>query len=101
MFILNEILARLKEEFTPSREGHERCSWFISTILTILVPFTSSKTSNILRCLNTLFGYAGIGKKRFYTFMVFTQDPLATAVDKAVANDSRPLDRWPSATGPR
>ncbi len=75
MFILHDILSKLKTEFVPSRKGHERGSWFVYTILAILVPFTSSKTSNILRCLNTLFGFTGIGKKRFYTFMASPKIP--------------------------
>ena len=75
MFILHEILAKLKNEFALSRKGPERGTWFIYTILAILVPFTSSKTSNILRCLNTLFGNADINKKRFYTFMASPKIP--------------------------
>jgi hypothetical protein len=75
MFILHEILAKLKNEFALSRKGLERGTWFIYTILAILVPFTSSKTSNILRCLNTLFGKADINKKRFYTFMASPKIP--------------------------
>ncbi len=75
MFILQEILTKLKNEFASSRKGHERGSWFIYTILAILVPFTSSKTSNILRCLNTLFTNTNIGKKRFYTFMASPKIP--------------------------
>jgi hypothetical protein len=69
MLILHDILEKLKNEFAQSRKGNERGIWFVYTIIAILVPFTSSKTSNILRCLNTLFGFTGIGKKRFYTFM--------------------------------
>ena len=75
MFILHQILAKLKNEFALSRKGPERGSWFVYTILAILVPFTSSKTSNILRCLNTLFGNADINKKRFYTFMASPKIP--------------------------
>ncbi len=75
MFILHEILTNLKSEFSTSRKGHERGSWFVYTILAILVPFTSSKTSNILRCLKALFGISGIGKKRFYTFMASPKIP--------------------------
>jgi hypothetical protein len=44
--------------------------WFVYTIVAIIVPFTSSKTSTIFRCLNSLFGFSGIRRKRFYTFMV-------------------------------
>jgi len=54
MFILHEILAKLKTEFALSLKDPERGSWFVYTILAILVPFTSSKTSNILRCPNPL-----------------------------------------------
>ena len=75
MFILHEILTNLKSEFPTSRKGRERSSWFVYTILAILVPFTSSKTSNILRCLKALFGISGIGKKRFYTFMASPKIP--------------------------
>jgi hypothetical protein len=75
MFILHEILTKLKNEFALSRKGPERGTWFVYTILAILVPFTSSKTSNILRCLNTLFGNADINKKRFYTFMASPKIP--------------------------
>jgi hypothetical protein len=39
------------------------------------MPFTSSKTSNILRCLNSLFGFTGIAQKRFYTFMASPKIP--------------------------
>ena len=44
-------------------------------IIAIIIPFTSSKTSNILRCLNTLFVFTGIRKKRFYTFMASPKIP--------------------------
>ena len=33
----------------------------------IIIPFTSSKTSNLLRCLKGLFGFTGIAKKRYRT----------------------------------
>jgi hypothetical protein len=75
MFILHDILKKLKNEFSQSRKGNERGIWFVYTIVAILVPFTSSKTSNILRCLKALFGFTGIGKKRFYTFMASPKIP--------------------------
>ncbi len=64
MPILHSLLSELKEEFTPSRKGEERSVWFLHTLLAIILPFTSSKTSNLLRGLRVLFGFADIGKKR-------------------------------------
>lgn len=75
MIILHDILQKLKNEFAHSRKGSERGIWFVYTIIAIIIPFTSSKTSNILRCLNTLFGFTGIRKKRFYTFMASPKIP--------------------------
>jgi hypothetical protein len=75
MFILHDILGKLKNEFAQSRKGDERGIWFVYTIVAIIIPFTSSKTSNLLRCLKTLFGFTGIRKKRFYTFMASPKIP--------------------------
>jgi len=69
MLILHSLLSELKEEFTQSRKGKERSAWFIHTLLAIILPFTSSKTSSLLRALGTLFGFADISWKRYYTFM--------------------------------
>jgi hypothetical protein len=63
------LLSELKEEFAQFKKGEERGVWFIYTLLAIIMPFTSSKTSNLLRALKALFGFTGIGKKRYYTFM--------------------------------
>jgi hypothetical protein len=87
MFILHDILEKLKSEFAQSPTGNARGTWFVYTIIAIIVPFTSSRTSNILRCLNTLFGFSGIPKKRFYTFMASPKMPwlrLWTALWKMI-----------------
>ena len=75
MNILHDILEKLKNEFALSRKGDERGIWFVYTLVAIIIPFTSSKTSNLLRCLQTLFGFTGIPKKRFYTFMASPKIP--------------------------
>jgi hypothetical protein len=75
MLILHDILEKLRSQFEGSRKAGERGIWFVYTIVAIIIPFTSSKTSNILRCLNTLFGFTGIAKKRFYTFMASPKIP--------------------------
>jgi hypothetical protein len=75
MLILHDLLKKLKNEFTPSRKAEQRGTWFIYTLLAIIIPFTSSKTSNLLRCLNTLFGFAGIRRKPYYRFMASPKIP--------------------------
>jgi hypothetical protein len=75
MLILHDILGKLKNEFSHSRKADERGIWFIYTLVAIIIPFTSSKTSNLLRCLKSLFGFEGIRKKRYYTFMASPKIP--------------------------
>jgi hypothetical protein len=75
MLILQNILENLKSQFAKSRNAQQRSIWFVYTIIAIIIPFTSSKTSNLLRCLRTLFGFNDIGKKRFYTFMASPKLP--------------------------
>jgi hypothetical protein len=61
MLILQNILENLKSQFAKSRNAQQRSIWFVYTIIAIIIPFTSSKTSNLLRCLRTLFGFNDIG----------------------------------------
>ena len=74
MFILRDILPPLQAHFSDTDLGRERASLFAYTLLSIIVPFTSSMTSNLLRCLGALFGI-DIKKKRFYTFMASSTLP--------------------------
>jgi len=74
MFILRDILLPLQDHFSDTNLGRERASLFVYTLLSIIVPFTSSMTSNIWRCLDTLFGFE-IKNKRFYTFMASSTMP--------------------------
>jgi hypothetical protein len=68
MFILRDILQPLQNDFSSTRLGRKRSRWFVYTLLAFIVPFTSSISSNILRCINTLFGLS-VNRRRFYTFM--------------------------------
>lgn len=74
MFILRDISQSLQSHFSDTDLGKERASLFVYTLLSIIIPFTSSITSNCLRCLVNLFGIE-IKKKRFYTFMASTTLP--------------------------
>ena len=75
MLILHDILGKLKNEFAHSRKGDERGTWFVYSLVAIIIPSTSSRPSNLLRCLRGLFGFTGIGKKRYYTFMASPKIP--------------------------
>ena len=74
MFILRDLLTPLQQEFSTTAQGQRRSVWFVYTLLAVVVPFTSSITSNLLRALHTLFGLP-IKPQRFYAFMASTTLP--------------------------
>ncbi|MBK5102440.1 MAG: hypothetical protein JJE15_15880 [Desulfobacteraceae bacterium] len=76
MFILRDILRPLQNDFSSSSLGRQRSRWFVYILLAFIVPFTSSISSNILRCINTLFGIH-VNRRRFYTFMGSSKLPWA------------------------
>ncbi len=74
MFILRDLLLPLQAEFSKTDQGQKRKVWFAYTLLAVVVPFTSSITSNLLRALQTLFGLK-LQSQRFYAFMASTTLP--------------------------
>lgn len=74
MFILRNILSPLQQEFKHRCKGDERGVWFVYTLLAVITHFTSSRTANLLRCLQTLFGLP-LSQRRFYTFMASSKLP--------------------------
>jgi len=74
MFILHDLLTPLQAEFSNTAQGQKRKAWFAYTLLAVVVPFTSSITSNLLRALQTLFGLK-LQSQRFYTFMASSTLP--------------------------
>ena len=74
MFILHDILKPLQNEFSSSKLGSHRSRWFAYALLSFIIPFTNSISSNILRCMHAFFGI-DINKRRFYTFMASTKLP--------------------------
>jgi hypothetical protein len=74
MFILRNILTPLQSKYSATSLGRQRSQWFIYVLLAFIVPFTSSISSNILRCINTLFGLS-VNRRRFYTFMASNKLP--------------------------
>jgi hypothetical protein len=63
---LARFTSALQQEFSNTKQGQKRKVWF-AYIARVVVPFTSSMTSNLLRALQTLFGL-DIQSQRFYTF---------------------------------
>jgi len=76
MFILNNILSPLQKVFSSTDLGRERSRWFAYSILAFIIPFTTSISSNVFRCINTLFGL-NVNQRRFYTFMASNKLPWA------------------------
>lgn len=74
MFILRDLLVPLQAPFSDSKLGRERSLWFVFSLLAVIVPFTSSRSSNLLRSLQSLFGLE-LGRRRFYTFMASPKMP--------------------------
>lgn len=74
MTILRTLGTDLQCLFPSNRHGQERFSWFVLTLKAILVPITASRTSNLLRAIETLFGVA-IAEWRYYTFMASVKLP--------------------------
>jgi hypothetical protein len=58
-------------EFTDKTK---RGTWFVYTLLSIILPFTASRASHLLRSVITLFGLK-ITQRRFYIFMASPKLP--------------------------
>jgi len=74
MFILNDILKPLQKTFSSTELGMNRGQWFTYAILSFIIPFTTSISSNVLRSIQTLFGFH-VNQRRFYTFMASNKLP--------------------------
>lgn len=66
---LQQLFCAYKNDFSYSRKGTERSEWFVYTLLSIILPFATAKTSLVLQTLNTVFGFFGMTVRRYYTFM--------------------------------
>jgi hypothetical protein len=74
MSILRILANDFQTLFPATDKGQERFRWFILTLQAILVPITASRTSNLLRAIETLFGVR-IAEWRYYTFMASVKLP--------------------------
>lgn len=71
MFILKSILQPIQSIFQKSSE---RSKLLTAVILEILLPVRSSRSSQILRVLQLIFGFK-INRRHFYTFMTSPKLP--------------------------
>jgi len=92
MFILRDLLRTLQAHFSETDLGRERASLFVYTLLAVIVPFTSSMSSNLWRALVTLFGIE-IERKPFLYLHGVIDAALAEALVDVVALDSVADDR--------
>ena len=74
MTILRTLVRDFQFLFPLTPNGQERFHWFVLTLIAILVPITVSRTSNLLRAIETLFGVS-IAQWRYYTFMASVKLP--------------------------
>jgi hypothetical protein len=74
MSILRTLARDFQFLFPANKHGQERFHWFVLTLQAILVPITISRTSNLLRAIETLFG-VDIAQWRYYTFMASVKLP--------------------------
>jgi len=74
MSILRNLANDFQALFPATDKGRERFRWFILTLQAVIVPITASRTSNLLRAIETLFGVR-IAEWRYYTFMASVKLP--------------------------
>jgi hypothetical protein len=85
MFILRLLLASLQIEF---KDKKKRGDLFVQTLLSIILPFTGSRSSSLFRSLVTIFQLK-ITLRRFYIFMASPKLPwnrLWLAIWKLIPN---------------
>jgi len=71
MFIIQSLLKSLQIEF---KDKNKRGYLFVYTLLSIILPFTASRSSNLFRSLATVFNVK-ITLRRFYIFMASPKLP--------------------------
>jgi hypothetical protein len=74
MSMLRTLALDFQALFAATEKGQERLRWLLLTLQAIIVPITASRTSNLLRAIETLFGVS-IAEWRYYTFMASVKLP--------------------------
>ncbi len=92
MFILRDLLSPLKAQFSSAKLGQECAHWFVFTLLAVIVPFTSSMTSNLLRSLQTRFR-PGSEPRALLRLHGLSQAAVGAPVARALEPDPRAFRR--------
>jgi hypothetical protein len=71
MSIFKSLLIELQEKIGSS---HGRADLFVATLLAIIIPFSASRASNVLRFLKHIFDLT-VTRRQFYTFIASTKLP--------------------------
>jgi hypothetical protein len=74
MSILRDLFSPLYARFPASRHGKKRAALWVYILMSIILHFTSARSSHLLRALQTLFEL-DVGQRRFYTFMASPKLP--------------------------
>ena len=59
MSMLRTLAVDFQALFAATEKGQERLRWLLLTLQAIIVPITASRTSSLLRAIETLFGVMG------------------------------------------
>jgi hypothetical protein len=90
MSILRILAHDFQALFPATEKGQERFRWLLLTLQAIIVPITASRTSNLLRAIETLFG-VNIAEWRYYTFMASVKLPWERLWESLWRRLPRPL----------
>ena len=99
MFILHDILEKLKNEFPRSRNGQERATWFIYTIVAIIVPFASSQDVLSPPVPQIPFRLYRDPEKTILHLHGIPKDSMETIVAGGLADDPPTADRGTATVG--
>ena len=89
MIILRNI-PPFQQKFSHRCRGNERGAWLVYTLLAVITCFTSSRSANLLRCLQTLFGLSVSADLHLHGLIKIT---LGTPLDDVVVSNTQPDDK--------
>jgi len=86
MHILHDILTKLKNEFAQSPKGRQRATWFIYTLVVIIIPFVCQNIE-FVPLPSDHFRADGHDQKTILPFHGIAVDPMGQIMAETVEND--------------